>query len=294
MREQLNKFQSYLKEKGYANSTVIGFCEDVKKYKAWNKEKNNNKKMDRIIYLDAMNYIKFVKKQNLKPQTINLRLTSLKHYYNYLKIKRNPFQSLIIKGEIKTVITNVLTREELEEMYTNFPTNTIHQKRNKVLFGLYAFQGIYSTEADKINTSHINLQKGLITIPVVGKRAKRTLKLENVQMFDLLEYLQDTRIELLKQTLNQEVEDRLFFSKYIKNDIKGVKAELNKQLRKHFVKYKELSQLRTSVIINWLKEDNLRVVMYKAGHKYISSTERYKSNDITKLTEAILKNHPMG
>jgi integrase/recombinase XerD len=43
-----------------------------------------------------------------------------------------------------------------------------------------------------------------------------------------------------------------------------------------------------------VKVDNLRIVQYKAGHKYVSSTERYKEAEISKLRNAVLKSHPMG
>jgi len=50
-------------------------------------------------------------------------------------------------------------------------------------------------------------------------------------------------------------------------------------------------QIRQSVITEWLKEKNLRTVQYMAGHRYISSTERYKTSNLEDLKDALNKHH---
>jgi integrase/recombinase XerD len=52
-------------------------------------------------------------------------------------------------------------------------------------------------------------------------------------------------------------------------------------------------QIRSSAIITWLKQYHLRQVQYMAGHKYVSSTERYQLNHIDELQTAIQEHHPM-
>ncbi|MEQ9403212.1 MAG: hypothetical protein RIM99_06495 [Cyclobacteriaceae bacterium] len=53
-------------------------------------------------------------------------------------------------------------------------------------------------------------------------------------------------------------------------------------------------QLRTSVMVNWLKSHNLREVQYMAGHRYVSSTETYLVNDMEGLIEEVNQFHPLG
>ena len=43
----------------------------------------------------------------------------------------------------------------------------------------------------------------------------------------------------------------------------------------------------------WLKNNNLRQVQYMAGHKYVSSTERYQLNNLDKLQSKLEKYHPL-
>ena len=53
--------------------------------------------------------------------------------------------------------------------------------------------------------------------------------------------------------------------------------------------------IRQSVITNLLKEGkDLRVVQVFAGHKKISTTEKYRQSGLKELQEAIEKYHPLG
>ena len=52
-------------------------------------------------------------------------------------------------------------------------------------------------------------------------------------------------------------------------------------------------QIRTSVIMNWLKTNNILQVQYMAGHKSIRSTESYCSQDMTDLTRQLELFHPL-
>jgi hypothetical protein len=46
--------------------------------------------------------------------------------------------------------------------------------------------------------------------------------------------------------------------------------------------------------VNWLKTYNLRQVQYIAGHKYVSSTERYQANNLENLQNKLEKFHPLN
>ena len=47
------------------------------------------------------------------------------------------------------------------------------------------------------------------------------------------------------------------------------------------------------MIVNWLKIHNLRKTQVLAGHRYISSTERYKQDNLESLHEMINSFHPI-
>jgi integrase/recombinase XerD len=74
-----------------------------------------------------------------------------------------------------------------------------------------------------------------------------------------------------------------------KNNLFGMLVTHLKQMNS---KVKSLDQLRASVIVHWLKLYNLRKVQIMAGHRYISSTESYKANNLDDLKEDIKNFHP--
>jgi len=45
---------------------------------------------------------------------------------------------------------------------------------------------------------------------------------------------------------------------------------------------------------HWLKVNNLRQVQYLAGHKYVSSTQRYQLTTLDDLKGELQKHHPMS
>ena len=67
-----------------------------------------------------------------------------------------------------------------------------------------------------------------------------------------------------------------------------------KKLKKTNHKVINVNQIRASVIVNWLSQYNLRKVQILAGHKYISTTERYIQEDLKQLQEVINNYHPLN
>jgi len=73
-----------------------------------------------------------------------------------------------------------------------------------------------------------------------------------------------------------------------------VLAWLFKKLRRINLNVKDAKQIRASVITHWLKTHNIREVQVMAGHRYISSTERYVQDNLENLHEMIETLHPIS
>jgi integrase/recombinase XerD len=67
-----------------------------------------------------------------------------------------------------------------------------------------------------------------------------------------------------------------------------------RQLQKLNPKIINVNQIRSSVISFWLQRYNLRQVQYMAGHKYVSSTERYRVLNTDDWQSELQRHHPMG
>jgi integrase/recombinase XerD len=53
------------------------------------------------------------------------------------------------------------------------------------------------------------------------------------------------------------------------------------------------SQIRASVVAQWTRIHDVRVVQYMSGHKYVSTTERYQATHLEDLKEQMRIYHPL-
>ncbi len=119
----------------------------------------------------------------------------------------------------------------------------LHQ-RNVVILGLLVYQGITSGELAKLETSHVNLNEGKIYIPTTRKSNARHLKLQAGQVMAMQEYL-DNYLTRSGQT----GESWLFPGKKHSDMV----AAVIRQVKKIHPEVTDARQIRSSVIMNWLK-----------------------------------------
>ena len=147
------------------------------------------------------------------------------------------------------------------------------------------------TEIETLTTQDIDLEKGTIYIKPSVKNNPRMLTLKPNQILLFKNYLDITRKSLVK---NNEI---IFF--VIGQRGEPMTAEdITKHIKRNYNLYQPRTinpmTIRQSVIANLLKAHNdLRLVQVFAGHKYTSTTERYKQNDVELLQAAVNKYHPL-
>jgi integrase/recombinase XerD len=259
-----------------------------------------------IDYKTFLKYVEEVKKTGIKTNTLQSYIGNLKIYFNYLQEENyradNPIQNINIKGKVKTVLGNLLTTDELEDLYYTYETknNDLARKRNKIIIGLLVYQGLHSKELQHLKEEHIELYKGKIHIPQTNKTNGRTLELKPWQVIEMMEYIQQIKpkLNILVRTKKSPsfggVGEALFTSNYGNTNINNVIKKISDELKLINYKYQNAIQIRNSVIVNWLKQNNLRKTQYLAGHKYISSTERYQQDNLESLHEMINNFHPIS
>lgn len=87
--------------------------------------------------------------------------------------------------------------------------------------------------------------------------------------------------------------DRMFMSKGSGRRIDNALSRLLDQIRKEFPQVEDFIHLRTSAITHWEKEDGIIEAKVKAGHRYVSSTERYQTDKLDELQKQLLVFHPL-
>lgn len=303
----LKGFKAYLQTRGYSRDTIRANSNYTAGFLSWIAQQHIQE--DETTYNELLTYIDHLSGEGESKTLINRKLSAIRKYYEYLqyngKAEKNPAAGLFIKTKHQTVPSNLLTPEELSAIYDNYQVTDLRSQRNKVMIGLLVYQGITREELEKLEITHIKLTSAKIEIPRGKHSNSRVLQLESVQILDLQEYISMTRYEILKAQgsygtgrkpdhINQEkAQTQLLISMHGSDNIKNTLLHLVYALRRLNPRVTTARQIRQSVITNWLKTKNLRTVQYMAGHRYVSSTERYQENNLEDLCNQLEKLHPL-
>ena len=141
-----------------------------------------------------------------------------------------------------------------------------------------------------INLQDLQLREGKITVHAQRRTAARIMKLESHQVYELMDYIPETRKEFLQSGATSS---KLFLQWNDSDNFHNITQSMLKHLRIINNRIKNCDQIRASVITQWIKQYDLRKVQCLAGHKYVSSTEEYKANNIDELQDDITKFHPL-
>lgn len=281
--------QSPLSERGCQQHVTY-----IEKFKSWCAKKLIDDP-DRLHHAELLDYVKHLKRQKLKPHTINIRINSISKYYDYLgklgEREDNPAKNLRIKGQVKTVRKDVLTPEQIQEFYHQYveqknfksPFGNILHQRNIVMLGLIINQGAHSGEIARMEVGDIKLNEGKVYVPSSEGSNSRELELHASQIMPINNYLNHIR-----PLLNPKEEE------LIPGRPQSILAHVFKQIRQQYKGINSAQQLRASVIMQWVKQYPIREVQYRCGHKKIGSTEAYQQQDLETLQNQLQKHHPLS
>lgn len=276
----MKDFRAYLQSKNFTEQTVKGACRRVELFHKW-----LGKKLERAEKKDILDYIAYLREQkNLSSSTISIYLQVLNHYYNLLidkgNIAINPTALIKIRGVNRKHLKKILTLEEIHEFIDLYYNMEVRDKPENqelyIVLTLAAYQAVNIMEWKALRASDIDLQQGVIHIPSRRRSNARTLNLQPSQIGVLYPFLQG------KQADDYLIALPLSSSYFWAMD-----------LRKLYPKFQDFKQLRASMITYWIQTEGLRKAQYKAGHRYVSSTEKFLANDLESLKEDINSFHPL-
>jgi integrase/recombinase XerD len=286
----MKELENYLQQH-YTNATAKAYIREIEIYLL------NFPKAETAVYKDVTAYIGSLRNRYSKPQTLSRILSSIKVYYAFLcftaKRKDNPAKAIYLRDKISRDIQlqDLFTAEELETLLNRKERFNALEYRNKVLVSLLIYQALHPRETASLTIDEINLEAGTVYIKATPKTNSRTLQLKPKQIMLFHQYITAIRPKLLKGKtatkllIGQRGEPvlREDITKHIKRSYKGLFAARNVNAQ----------TIRQSVITNLLKHGHdLSVVQQFAGHKYPSTTERYKQSNTEALKTAIQQYHP--
>jgi len=281
-------FTQYLEAKKLSKRTVQHYCKYIQSFLTW-LEAEDLLEQD-FTYSDLLSFMQHCNEKGITKRTLHNLLCMIRHYCNYLiseqKRNDNPAAGVFIKGLIRKLPSHLLSIEEMEELYQQYSIQLSVDSSKKIMLGLMIYQGLTVEEIMRVQHQHIKLKDGKVFIPGTKRTNERLLHLHAVQITLLQNYLTKNKFRegaIFKEQIKQPISER-----NINNRIQYMFSQL-KQLNAKVINAK---QLRSSVITEWLRKNNLRQVQYMAGHKYVSSTARYQTTNLYDLQTELQNHHP--
>lgn len=283
-------FVSFLTEKGISHRTAKRYDRFIN-HRVQNWLNETGKSINGFDQECLMEYIRSRQQQEIKAKCINLEIKQIGYFLEFRGLL-NITEAIRVKGITRRLPHGLLSEKQLDSIYHNFEkskTAWTHENTFKtyhIILGLKVYQGLQGQELTKLEIKHLHLEQGKIYVPSTQRTNRRILELKPFQILPLHEYLLTERTKL-----NNEIEgDKLFHTGRLKRGMPRIKKMVNR----YEPQLQSMLQIRSSVITNWLKHYNLRETQYMAGHKYVSSTERYRTDNLEDLQKELEKYHPLG
>jgi site-specific recombinase XerD len=290
LKQQIMTFEQYLQDKGYSPHTTRHYRLYAEVFTQWLTTEQLTG--EQATYNDVIAFMRYLSEQGKTKKRVHSELNVLRHYFTYLiaegKREDNPAAGVFVRGIIRKLPGNLLSMEELEELYRRYQLQLNVDPAKKIMLGLLVYQGLQTEEISRLEPTHIRLKEGKIFIKGTSWSNERWLPLQAHQVVELTEYMQANRLK-----------EGVFLARPVRVDASGKNIQnrmqhMIRQLRKLHPKVTNVNQIRSSVITGWLQRYNLRQVQYMAGHKYMSSTERYRVLNADDWPGELQKHHPMG
>jgi integrase/recombinase XerD len=282
-------FTEYLREKKYSEATISRYGIYINRFLSWLTGEGLH--VETFTYTELLGFMRYCQDQGVTKRTVHNILGIVRHYCNYLghegKRTDNPAAGVFIKGLVRKLPMNLLTIEEMEELYKGYSVQLHVDASKKIMLGLMVYQGLSVSELTGMEANDIRLKEGKIRIRGTKRTSERLLNLNAAQVVALQQYVNENKFK----------EGKLFTEPRKKQTSK---LNINNRIQYMFRQLKQLNpkvtsakQIRSSVITHWLKANNLRQVQYMAGHKYVSSTQRYQVSNLDDLKNELQQHHPM-
>jgi len=297
---KLKAFRNYLIHQGLSPATINQKSNYAGYYLSW--LINENISIYQVTYKDLLSFTEHQMEKGRSKRHIATMIRAIQNYYHYLQTLDpqliNPAHNLKIHGIKDHLPQGITDYKKLEAIYSHYPAKDIRGKRNKLILGLLIYQGLSSGELQRLTLRDIDLNKGQIYVQGTRKRNSRHLKLQPFQILQLKDYMDKTRKRILrsanKNNNSKQSNNQLILSTTGNINIKNTLCHLFREIQKTSPGLQNAKQIRSSLITHWLKHHNLRQVQYMAGHKYVSSTERYNMDKLESLKAKLEKCHPLN
>jgi len=289
----MEKLGDYLGEK-YQASTARRYLRDILLYL----QAVGEGQAQKARLSDVVNYLGQLREQGKSSADIACHLQGIKKYYYWLlhshQREDHPCAELVLKDRPgrEVIFADLLRREELESLLDRKERYRLAKRRNQIILTLLIYQALTVGNLVQLRIKDLDLAAGTIYIKVSNRLNARRLLLRPSQILLLDRYVSQDRPALLSGEPSEAL--------LVNQRGRAIQGEdisyLLETYRSRFPGRKIHAKLiRMSVLACLLEEGrDLREVQLLAGHKYPSSTERYRQARVSSLQSALEKYHPLS
>jgi len=289
--DHIEPFRNYLLVHcNHQESGVESQCKDLELHVRFLK-KNNKSGVDADAILEYITYL-LVERGNI-PSTTNRKISSVKEYFRFLRLKSVKGSESVPTKELKSVrsaysgMFQTLRPNEVGHLLDLVDTESVIGFRDYVVYSLMYRLGLRVSEVHKLRIQDIDLEQNLIYIRGKGRK-NRTLTLVN-DMPELMAKLIASRQTMYRAHKN----DALFLSKRgqplairtIQDNFKKLVDSAGKlsiqKVSPHTLRHAFASHMMEH------KDANLIVLKAIMGHKYLSTLEIYLHPSIDMQRDAV-------
>ena len=290
----VDSFLSNLRlEKGLSENTIKAYSNDCY---AFNKWLFLNKRYEAVsaIEADIENYLKHLNSINLSNSTINRKLSSLKHFFNFLS------KTKLLKSNPVINISGLKSNKALPKSLSIIDVNSLIEApdcsnfiglRDRTMIELMYATGVRISELINLEYGNIDLDRSLIK--VMGKGGKeRMIPFGDDALSWLITYIE------FRRKNNLSLNSRDFF---ISQQGKKITRQAFWHRIKAYLKVTGLSldisphTLRHAFATHLLNNGaDLRSVQMLLGHSDLSTTQIYTHIAKQRLSDMVKQHHPRG
>jgi site-specific recombinase XerD len=292
----ISEFKNYLIGQGYRLSSMNAFATPLRLFLHWCDAQEINS--EKASYQELLAFVDHCKNQQNDYKTIVQKLATLNHYYAFIGRTDHAVKQIKIKGEQHKLPPVALSATDLNELHQTFETYTSTTQRDRCMVGVLVHQGLTNSELEKLELADLKLHTGELIVPSTAKTNTRILPLNPSQILELQRYITEFRPALLQQRpaiLKDEnkATNQLFCTAGQSTKLQNTLTVIVRKLKQQNPQLLNIKHLRASRITHWIRTEGLRKAQYMAGHRYVSSTERYATNELEELQELIEQLHPI-
>ena len=290
----VDSFLSTLRlEKGLSENTIKAYSNDCKAFNQWLFLKKGYKAVS-AIEEDIENYLKHLNSINLSNASINRKLSSIKHFFNYLSkaklLKSNPV--INISGlKSSKALPKSLSIIDVNSLINAPDCSNFIGLRDRTMIELMYATGVRISELINLEYGNIDLNRSLIK--VMGKGGKeRMIPFGDDALSWLITYIE------FRRKNNLSLNSRDFF-------ISQQGKKISRQAFWHRIKiYLSVAGLSSDISPHTLRHAfathllnngaDLRSVQMLLGHSDLSTTQIYTHIAKQRLSDMVKQHHPRG